>query len=221
MDKAVVQGIEVEALRKFIEEIILNKNQNWIVFFVALILLINGVFIMALADDDDHEEKKWYKKIFDRDDDDDHHNSSKKHTQKKYITPVNNSTYEEECGACHFPYQPELLPSGSWKKIMAGLDDHFGEEIEIDTESINAISGYLISNSAEKSSAKRAVKIVRSLRGRTPIRISEIPYIIEKHDEVDPKIFNRESIGSLANCIACHITAEKGIYDDDNVVIPP
>ena len=205
MDKAVVQGIEVEALRKFIEEIILNKNQNWIVFFVALILLINGVFIKALANDDD--------------DDDDHHNSSKKY-QKKYMTPVNNPTYEEECGACHFPYQPELLPSGSWKKIMAGFDDHFGEEIEIDTESINVISGYLISNSAEKSSAKRAVKIVRSLRGRTPIRISEIPYIIEKHDEVDPKIFNRESIGSLANCTACHTTAEKGIYDDDDVKIP-
>ena len=71
---------------------------------------------------------------------------------KKYITPVNNPTYEEECGACHFPYQPELLPSGPWKKIIAGLDDHFGEEVEIDTESINAISGYFISNSAEKSS---------------------------------------------------------------------
>ena len=198
----------------------MEKNQNWVVLLVALILLINGVFIKALADDDDHEEKKWYKKIFDRDDDDDHHNSSKKH-KKKYITPVNNPTYEEECGACHFSYQPELLPSGSWKKLMAGLDDHFEEEIEIDTESINAISGYLISNSAEKSSAKRAVKIVRSLRGRTPIRISEIPYIIEKHDEVDSKIYNRESIGSLANCTACHISAEKGIYDDDNVVIPP
>jgi len=189
--------------QRIIEEIILNKNQNRIVFFVALILLINGVFIMALADDDD----------------DDHHNSSKKY-KKKYITPVNNPTYEEECGACHFSYQPELLPSGSWKKIMAGLDDHFGEAVEIDTESINVISGYLISNSAEKSSAKRAVKIVRSLRERTPIRISEIPYIIEKHDEVDPKIFNRESIGSLANCTACHTTAEKGIYDDDDVKIP-
>jgi diheme cytochrome c len=186
---------------------------------VALILLINGVFIKALADDDDHEEKKWYKKIFDREDDDDHHNSSKKY-KNKYITPVNNPTYEKECGACHFPYQPELLPSGSWKKIMAVLDDHFGKEIEIDTESINVISGYLISNSAEKSSAKRAVKIVKSLRGRTPIRISETPYIIEKHDEVDPIFFNRESIGSLANCTACHITAEKGIYDDDDVKIP-
>jgi len=195
----------------------LNKNQNWIVFFVALILLLNGVFINALADDDDHREKKWYKKIFDSDDD---HNSSKNY-KKKYISPVNNPTYEEECGACHFPYQPELLPSGSWKKILAGVDNHFGEEIETDTKSIKVISGYLISNSAEKSSAKRAVKIVRSLRGRTPIRISEIPYIIEKHDEVDPEVYNRESIGSLSNCPACHITAEKGIYDDDNVVIPP
>ena len=186
-------------------------------------LLVNGVFIKALADDDDHKEKKGYKKFFDSDDDDDdddnHRNFSGKY-KKKYISPVNNPTYEEECGACHFSYQPELLPSGSWKKIMAGLADHFGEEIEIDTESINVISGYLISNSAEKSSAKRAVKIVRSLRGRTPIRISEIPYIIEKHDEVDPKIFNRESIGSLANCTACHTTAEKGIYDDDDVKIP-
>ena len=121
---------------------------------MALILLINGVFIKALADDDAHEKKKWYKKFFDRDDDD-HHNSSKKY-KKKYICPVNNETYEEECGTCHFPYQPELLPSGSWKKIMAGFDDHFGEEIEIDTESINTISEYLISNSAEKSSAKRS-----------------------------------------------------------------
>ncbi len=202
----------------------MNKNQSWIVFFVALILLINGVFIIALADDDDREEKKWYKNIFDRDDDDDddddRHNSSKKY-KKKYIGPVNNPTYEEECGACHFPYQSALLPAGSWKKIMAGLDDHFGEEIELDTEAINVISGYLISNSAEKSSAKRAVKIVRSLRGRTPIRISEIPYIIEKHDEVDPKIYNRKPIGSLSNCPACHTTAEKGIYDEDNVVIPP
>jgi hypothetical protein len=199
----------------------LNKHQNRIIFFVAIMLLVNGIFIKALADDDDHKEKKGYKKIFDSDDDDDdnHRNFSGKY-KKKYISPVNNPTYEEECGACHFSYQPELLPSGSWKKIMAGLADHFGEEIEIDTESINVISGYLISNSAEKSSAKRAVKIVRSLRGRTPIRISEIPYIIEKHDEVDPKIFNRESIGSLANCTACHTTAEKGIYDDDDVNIP-
>ena len=83
LEAMLAKHAEEDERRKFIEEIILNKNQNWIVFFVALILLINGVFIKALADDDDHEEKKWYK-IFDRDDDDDHHNSSKKHKKKIY-----------------------------------------------------------------------------------------------------------------------------------------
>ncbi len=28
----------------------MNKNQNWILFLVALVLLINGCFIKALAD---------------------------------------------------------------------------------------------------------------------------------------------------------------------------
>jgi hypothetical protein len=37
---------------------------------------------------------------------------------------------------------------------------------------------------------------------------------------LDPSIFKRKSIGSMANCEACHITAEKGIYDDDDVKIP-
>ncbi len=44
--------------------------------------------------------------------------------------------------------------------------------------------------------------------------------IREKHHELDPAIFKRQSVGSLANCTACHITAEKGIYDDDDVNIP-
>ena len=41
----------------------MNKNQNWIVCFVVLILSINGVFIMALADDDDHEERSGIKQF--------------------------------------------------------------------------------------------------------------------------------------------------------------
>ena len=53
-----------------------------------------------------------------------------------------------------------------------------------------------------------------------PLRITDIPYIREKHHELDPAVFERESIGSLANCTACHLTAEKGIYDDDHVKIP-
>ena len=69
------------------------------------------------------------------------------HEPKRYLTPVNNPTYIEECGGCHFTFQPELLPSGSWDKILAGLEDHYGEAIELDPKSKREIAEYLNRNS--------------------------------------------------------------------------
>jgi hypothetical protein len=215
----------------------MNKIQKLIIFLVALLVMINGGFYTALADHDEHKEKRWYQKIFDWDDDDDHdddhdregkkrryqkrYRNDSKHYGKRYLKPVNNPTYIEECGACHFAYQPELLPFGSWGKILAGLEDHYGEVIELDTESQKVIAEYLKANAADHSSAKRAVKIMRSLGNQTPQRITQIPYIQEKHHKIQSEVFKRESVGSLSNCSACHTTAEKGIYDDDYAVIPP
>jgi hypothetical protein len=201
----------------------MNQVRNPVVFLVALLVLANGAFNFAWADHDEHKEKKWYQKIFDDDDnhDDDDRNNSKHH-RKRYLNPVNNPTYQEQCGACHFVYQPELLPSGSWEKILGGLDDHFGEEVDLDDESKKVIAEYLKTNAADYSSAKRAVKIMRSLRGQTPIRITDVPYIRHKHedDDIPPDAFQKKSVGSFSNCVACHTTAEKGIYDDDFVKIP-
>jgi hypothetical protein len=75
-------------------------------------------------------------------------------------------------------------------------------------------------NAAERSSAKRATKIMRSLGKQTPLRITQIPYIQRKHHKIQPDVLKRSSIGSLSNCIACHRTAERGVYEDDNVVVP-
>jgi hypothetical protein len=61
---------------------------------------------------------------------------------------------------------------------------------------------------------------MRTLGNRTPLRITQIPYIQEKHHEVSPDVLKRKPIGSLSNCSACHTTAEKGIYEDEYVVIP-
>lgn len=180
----------------------MKKRNNQIVFLAAAFLLMGGLFCGALADHDDDDRKY------------------SKHHKKRYLNPVNNATYKEECGACHFAYQPELLPSGSWNKILGGLQDHFGETVELDPASMKIIGEYLRANAAEHSSAKRAVKIMRSLGDRTPLRITETPYIREKHHEVSTNILKRDSIGSLSNCTACHTKAETGIYDDDDVVIP-
>jgi rRNA maturation protein Nop10 len=34
------------------------------------------------------------------------------------------SAYVQECGACHSPYPPALLPKDSWQRLMGGLDKH-------------------------------------------------------------------------------------------------
>ena len=65
-----------------------------------------------------------------------------------------------------------------------------------------------------------AVKIMQSLGNQAHLRITDIPYIREKHHEISPNVVKRESIGSLSNCSACHTAAENGIYDDDHVIIP-
>jgi hypothetical protein len=211
------------------EIIKMNKQTKFTIFLAFILIIFSGALYLAAADDD-HKEKKWYQKIFDHDDDDNdaegkHRERKRKrhrddHHNKRYLKQVNNLNYKEECGACHFVYQPELLPSASWLKIMTNLADHFGESIELDDDSRKAISDYLKSNSAEYSSAKRAVKIMRSLGNQAPLRITDIPYIREKHHEISPNVLKRESIGSLSNCSACHTTAENGIYEDDDVKIP-
>lgn len=140
--------------------------------------------------------------------------------RKRDLSSVDNPTYAEQCGACHFAYLPELLPSGSWHKILSHLDDHNGTEVVIEVEEEGIIAQYLDTNAAEKSQAKRATKIMRSLKGKTPTRITEVPYIRRKHDDVPGEVFQRQSVESFSNCIACHTTAEQGIYDDDHVTIP-
>lgn len=188
----------------------MKETKRLILVVISFPLLFQVPF--AFADDDRHKNnKEWYKNKSDHDDD--------KH-EKKYLTPVNNETFKQECGACHFAYQPGLLPARSWQKILSNLPSHFGEEVSLEPEQKSIISEYLNANAAENSSAKRARKILKSLRGQTPLRITETPYIREKHHELNSNIFSRQSVGSRSNCIACHPSADQGNYDDDFVKIP-
>ncbi|MCW9031506.1 MAG: diheme cytochrome c [Gammaproteobacteria bacterium] len=138
------------------------------------------------------------------------------------VAAATSPAYKEECSSCHMAYPPGLLPERSWKKIMAGLETHFGDNAEIDAESFKQISEFLAKNSADKSDYRRSQKIMRSLRADdVPIRISETPYIKKEHDEIPEKLIKyNDKVKSIANCNACHSKAEQGLYDEDGVNIP-
>lgn len=137
--------------------------------------------------------------------------------------PVSHSMlYKEECASCHMAYPAMLLPTRSWQKIMSSLDNHFGDNASLDAATLQTLSQYLQDNSADVSNSHRARKILKSLPGDdAPIRISTLPYIQHKHDEIpDRHIRSNPEVKSLANCAACHTGAEQGSFDDDNVRIP-
>ncbi len=142
----------------------------------------------------------------------------------KGVEVVNNKTYTENCGECHFAYQPGLLPRRSWEALMtpARLEDHFGENAELDEADRKEILAFLSKHAADDSSYKRSIKIRKSLKsGQTPLRISEVPYIRRKHHELGRReIEDNKDVRFAGNCSACHRKAAEGIYDEDSVRIP-
>lgn len=139
----------------------------------------------------------------------------------KVLPKVKNAAWEAECSTCHNAFHPGLLPARSWEKIMGGLDKHFGENASLDKPTQVEITKFLVMNSAERSNNKRSEKILSSIpTNSTPLRVTEIPFIKKKHDEIPAHVFKREKVGTRSNCFACHQTAELGYYSEKTVIIP-
>lgn len=155
-------------------------------------------------------------------DDDDDGGDYKFWQRKPGVAPVTNALYKEECGSCHFAYQPGLLPEESWNKIMGNLDNHFGDNAELSSGVHQQILSYLTDNSADKSSDRRSRKILRSIsRMSVPTRITETPYIRHEHDEIPARfIAGNDGVGSLSNCDACHQNAQQGSFSERQISIP-
>jgi len=145
-------------------------------------------------------------------------------SRHKEFEPVSNATWAEECGACHLAYPPGALPSVSWNKLLTAdaLTHHFGENAELDDDTLKIVRDYAVANAAETSYSKRARKIANATStGEAPLRITEIPYIKRVHHEIPAKmITGNDKVKSLSQCNACHTQADQGVFDDDTVRIP-
>ena len=129
--------------------------------------------------------------------------------------------WKAECASCHMAYPPGLLPERSWRKMMAELDKHFGQNASLDAPATKAILGYLVENSAEHGTSRRSARFLGAIPATaTPLRITENAYFVREHREVSPGDWKLPKVGSPANCNACHSDAEEGNFSGRNVKIP-
>jgi hypothetical protein len=129
--------------------------------------------------------------------------------------------WKAECSSCHMAYPPGLLPERSWRKMMAELDKHFGQDASLDAAATKALLDYLVQNSAERGANRRSARFLGAVAATaTPLRITENAYFAREHREVSPAAWKLSKVGSPANCNACHADAEQGSFSERNVRIP-
>lgn len=118
--------------------------------------------------------------------------------------------YQQECGACHVAYPPDLLPAASWQRIMNTLDKHFGADASLDAVTGKELLDWLNANAGGK----------RARQSPPEDRITRAPWFVREHDEVAAVTWKLPAVKSAANCAACHTKAEQGDYRERNIRIP-
>jgi hypothetical protein len=175
---------------------------------VAGLAIASAGWVVGSADDDDDRGRfiRWAQ------------NSTSK------ISGSANNQYVEECGTCHFAYQPGLLSAASWERILADLENHFGENAELDENDLRKFRNYLLDNAAGRSGDGLAHRVML-YQGRqqqlAPLRITDSAFFRHEHDEIPVGMVKENpDVRSFANCDACHTRAVAGSYDEHQVKIP-
>ncbi|MBS1130370.1 MAG: hypothetical protein H6R16_1372 [Proteobacteria bacterium] len=121
------------------------------------------------------------------------------------------ASFKSECSSCHIAYQPALLAADDWRKLMAGLKDHFGSDAAVDSKTNLEITNFLTRNAGEVSRLGSA---------GNPPRITQTQRFVRKHREVPAKFWRDPRVKSAANCEACHRGAASGNYGEHDIAIP-
>lgn len=126
------------------------------------------------------------------------------------VPQADNALYQKECASCHFGYQPAHLNKVSWEKVMGNLSDHFGTDASLGKVETQQLLDYLTTNAGNG----------KMTTNNPTMQITKSPYFIKEHRKIAPKLIEQKEVGTLANCIACHTSADKGNYSERNIVIP-
>lgn len=120
--------------------------------------------------------------------------------------------WQQECGSCHVPYPPRLLPAASWTAVMDGLDHHFGTDASLTPEENATIRRFLVDNAGHGGATRD---------GKPLLRVTQTPWFLHEHSEELPaSVWKRKDVGSPANCGACHANAAQGSFSERDIRVP-
>ena len=141
--------------------------------------------------------------------------------EQAWLTDDRRALYQSECGDCHIAYPPGMLPAVSWQATIASLDDHFGENAELDLETRVRIQDYLGDHAAAPGNGDYAERMWRATRGMAaPLRITETDYFVGQHHEIPLNmVTGNPEVRSFSRCDACHAGAADGDFDEHDIRI--
>lgn len=135
-------------------------------------------------------------------DDDDEHGGRDRRGAAALTTAPGYALYREECGSCHIPYPPGMLPARAWTALLDGLDKHFGENAELPAESAQTLAAFLTRHAGRD-------------RGESSLRITETRQFRAEHREAPAT-----RATSMSDCAACHPRATDGSFNERDIRLP-
>lgn len=120
--------------------------------------------------------------------------------------------YKAECGSCHLAFPPGFLVADDWKRVMAKLDKHYGDNASLDEPLRRQIEDYLVNNAG-------SVRRLGDAPGDPP-RFTDSRGFQRRHHEVPASLWQDKRVGSAANCGACHTRAEQGSFREREIRLP-
>lgn len=120
--------------------------------------------------------------------------------------------FQAECASCHVAFPPALLASDDWRRVMATLDKHYGDNASLDEKTRWSIEDFLVKNAGD------ARKV--GAGGTAQPRMTATPWFARKHHEVARADWTHAKVKTAANCVACHTRAAEGSYREREIVMP-
>ena len=122
--------------------------------------------------------------------------------------------YQQECGSCHTPYPPGMLPAASWQRLMANLPNHFGTDASLDAATLAELGAWLDRH------AGTTRKVQRDPAPPPQDRITRAAWFVREHHDVKAATWTSPAVKSASNCAACHTQADQGDFSERNIRIP-